>query len=60
MDALLPLSRGSFHSYYQAWNSQEDIFFFFKYNFDCIWLKEGSHIHLGWFEGEFNKISIFR
>jgi len=39
---------------------EEPGYFLKKYNFDCIWLKEGSHIHLRWFEGEFNKISIFR
>ncbi len=25
---------------------------FFEYNADCIRLKEESHMHLGWLEGE--------
>ncbi len=32
----------------KAWNSQDN----FLYNSDWIRLKEESHIHLGWLEGE--------
>ncbi len=32
------------HCHYKSWKSQD----FFKYNSDCIHLKEESHIHLAW------------
>ncbi len=36
------------HCHDKAWKSQD----IFKYNSDCIRLKEESHKHLGWLEGE--------
>ncbi len=36
------------HCHYKAWKSQDKLY----YNFDCVRLKEESHIHLGWLEGE--------
>ncbi len=36
------------HCYHKAWKSQD----IFEYNSNGICLKEESHIHIGWLEGE--------
>jgi len=47
MDGLQ--KNGTIHSHCKTWKSLD---IFFNITLDSVWLKEESHLHLGWLEAE--------